>query len=244
MTGLRALQVALGAVCLYLAYATVAPALGGTSGFDRLPPPGGSLNDSFDTALAEQITKKDLFGGLAPALPVEDPTPGKDAEPSSKQFKLLGTMVSSLPDRSLAALMDIRRRESRFVRSGDPLESCSIERIERKRVVIDCNGKLEEFRLEEDDLLASASPGPTTRSAATPVPAPTRPISRSVEDRLEKIREARERNKEREEARARGLMQQAKITPSFGEDGSFQGIIINDAKPDGPLTTVPGILPT
>ena len=243
LTGLRALQFALGAVCLYLAYVTVSPAFASVASAPELP--RGSRAPERAAVETALIVERNLFGSRAPVETKVDEPPENEpiADGILKQkYKLFGTLVSSTPENSIANLFHIAKRESLFLRMNESVERCPIERIERKRVVVRCEKGLEQISIDEDEAPGGAlAAGPVTRRsvAQRPTPAPARAASSDLQARLEKIKAARERNQEREAARARGLMQQAKITPSFGSDGSFEGIIINDAKPDGPLADLP-----
>jgi general secretion pathway protein C len=191
-----------------------------------------------DWAHREIILKRNLFNAslLAPAAPVEEPI--EDLEATRLPLKLLGTAASTPAEFSWAAVEDEEERRTVIVRVSDPIHKATVQRIERRRIVLSENGVLRELALGEDKSVG-ARPPPRPRSRARPprrtARTPTRtPPATAAHDRVEKLAEDRfqmERDDVDDMMRdPTNLFSQARILPKY-EEGEMVGLQINAIKP-------------
>jgi general secretion pathway protein C len=193
-----------------------------------------------DWADREIILKRNLFNAslLAPAAPVEEPI--EDLEATRLPLNLLGTAASTPTELSWAAVEDEEARQTVIVRMSDQIHKATVQRIERRRIVLSENGVLRELTLDDDEEKETAllPPKRRGRDRARPArrtaraPAPTRP--RAARDRVEKL--AKDRfQMEREDVddmmrNPSNLFSQARILPKY-EEGEMVGLQINAIKP-------------
>lgn len=177
---------------------------------------------------------------LVPTAPPTDEQ--EELEATRLPLRLLGTVASSRPELSWAAVEDQDQRKEVVVKLGDPLAGqAKVVGIERRRIILDNRGQREELALEEN-----AGEAPTPRSArARSMRRPNRP-SRSA------ARPARPANNPAGEARVRRLAENrfqvnredvvelagrnpaeifssARILPKY-EGGQMVGIQLNNVK--------------
>lgn len=168
-TLLRALQIGLGALCLYLAYVAVAPLLS-TSPIRKIEASELGRGQPADTAPEHYgvIATRNLFKtrSIPVALDASDASELDEEHPESKlRIVVLGTMASTNPKLSIASVQDETSRETLTVRIGDDVKGAEVEAIERRRIVLRNRGKLEQVTLE-DEKQAKAQPR-SGRSRAT-----------------------------------------------------------------------------
>ena len=160
-TGLRALQIGLGVLCLYLVYTAILPLL---SASPIRPISTRELSRAAPTDDSPQryasIASRNLFktGQVPVAIGSADSSELAEEHPESKlRVLLVGTLASSNPKFSIAVVQDQASRESSTLRVGDDIKGAEIERIEPRRIVVRNRGKLEQVTLEEEGQQASAS---------------------------------------------------------------------------------------
>ncbi|MFO0723252.1 MAG: type II secretion system protein GspC [Myxococcota bacterium] len=107
---------------------------------------------------------------LTPPPPDADTAPkntfkADNCEKTTLRSKLVGTVVSADPDRSVAVFTDATSAASQGLYVGDKLENAEIKSIEWRRVKVDNLGHCEFFSLEDDQ-------PQTLASAAAAVPPP------------------------------------------------------------------------
>jgi general secretion pathway protein C len=127
------------------------------------------------------ILSRNLFNAslLSPSAP-EQTDDLADLEATSLPLVLLGTYnATTNPDDSWAAIEDQETREHLVLRLRDDVKGgkASVVRIERKRIVLDENGKLRVLEFDEGEALAAALPPAlaarrTRRTAAAPAHRP------------------------------------------------------------------------
>jgi hypothetical protein len=109
------------------------------------------------------ILDRNLFNAslLAPVAPVVVEEPEEDLAETKLPLRLLGTAAVLPPELSWAAVEDEAERRTVIVRVNDSLRDASVQRIERRRIVLREGGALRELTLdEEDDKAQAAGAGP------------------------------------------------------------------------------------
>lgn len=173
------------------------------------------------------ILSRNLFNvsTLAPsgAQPAPDETYAKTRLP----LKLLGTAAASDPRLSWAAIEDQKSHEHEVVRVGDHLQDrAEVVRIERRRIVLRNNGKLEELALEKNagsspqsGMMRMGSPGANLASSRNPV------------RRLSDNRYAVDRSDVKSLAgNPAALFSEARIVPKY-QNGAMVGVQVNAIRP-------------
>jgi general secretion pathway protein C len=190
-----------------------------------------------DWADREIILKRNLFNAslLAPAVPVDEPI--EDLEATRLPLRLLGTAASTPAELSWAAVEDEEERRTVIVRVRDPIHKATVQRIERRRIVLSEKGVLRELVL--DDESAAPPPAPLGRGRAGLARRNTRarprpPTPTAARERVEKLAEDRFQM-EREDVddmmrNPANLFSQARILPKY-EEGEMVGLQINAIKP-------------
>ncbi len=188
-----------------------------------------------DWSQREVILTRNLFqvSTLLPEVPLA-PEPGdedEELEATRLPLKLLGTVASSDPRTSWAAVEDTTRRERQVVRAQDRLlDQATVVRIERRRIVLENAGKREELALDAE----GASLAQPLRTAA---PARARPAVADVADLRERVQRLAEdrfqvqRDDVEEVMRNPAeLFSQARILPKY-EEGEMVGVQLNSIQP-------------
>jgi general secretion pathway protein C len=185
----------------------------------------------------EIILKRNLFNAslLAPAAPVEEPV--EDLEATRLPLTLLGTAASTPAELSWAAVEDEEANLTLVVRVTDEIHQATVQRIERRRIVLSEKGVLRELVLDDDESDAprfKSRSRPSTRARARPPARNTRDRRSSARDRVQKLAEDRfqmERDDVDDMLRnPSNLFSQARILPKY-EDGEMVGLQINAIKP-------------
>src|SRR5262249_47160042 len=83
----------------------------------------------------------------------DQPKPDMSAEPvrTSLRVKLLGTLVSTLPNWSIGSILDLGNQKSSTVMLGDRVQNAEVLAIERDRIIIANNGRREFIGAEPGD---------------------------------------------------------------------------------------------
>jgi len=195
------------------------------------------------------ILNRNLFNAslLAPPVPiVVEEEPEEDLAETNLPLKLLGTAAMLPREFSWAAVEDETDRRTLVVRANDPIRNATVERIERRRIVLREGGGLRELTLDEDAELG-ANVGPNARRTAmsgrvAPVKrrAPGRPRARPAPPpptpEPETVRKVDEDSFEVDREEVDGLVRnptalfsQARILPKYDE-GEMIGLQINGIK--------------
>ena len=112
------------------------------------------------------ILDRNLFHSAAGTMALSAAELEEQLEATKLPLGLLGTVASPNPKLSWAAVEDRDSRTHLVLRVGDAVKGqATVERIERKRIVLRENGRLRELSLEEDASVAEAAP-PARRGAA------------------------------------------------------------------------------
>ncbi|HKA15853.1 MAG TPA: type II secretion system protein GspC [Myxococcota bacterium] len=169
----------------------------------------------------EIILSRNLFHSSLAAPPVvaED----EELEKSKLPVTLLGTFAATDPDLSRATLMDKEKNETLVVGIGDQIKNtATVNRIERRRVVITENGAPRELTFGDEE---GAQPTiqrarPTRRAAAA------QSAIRQTQSGVAVSRDAIQKSM-RDPSE---LLSQARVLPKF-EQGQMVGLQVNGIKP-------------
>lgn len=235
---LRALQIALGASCLYLAYASVAVWWSGRAASETALPPAAALEAAMASPAAyEIIGQRNLFRALrAPATPLAPAD--ENLEESNLRLRLLGTVAAIPTSLSLATLEDLGTRESLSVRIGDRIAGATVLDIQRRRIVIENNGRREAISIDDED--TAAGPGSAAARAATGSTAARTPSPANASPRRARVAQPTRGTSSSSASASRAgsidpsvmsLAAQVQFAPSYGPDGSIAGLQIQQVTP-------------
>ena len=137
-------------------------------------------------------------------------------------LKLLGTAAGGTAGLSWAVIEDVQQRETRVVHAEDEIrDGARVERIERRRLILNESGTLRELSLDAEDELAAGKPsapgGGRGRAARGPAPPPDR-VQVDKQDLQQAVRNPS------------SIFQMARILPKY-ENGAIVGLQIHDPKP-------------
>ena len=194
------------------------------------------------------IGERGLFrraGSDSEDLPPPEPLEEELVE-SQLRIRLLGTIASTVPEMSVAAVENQNTRTKLFVRPGDELAAgARVVRIERKLLVLENRGQLEKISLDEEKNGGSAgrkAQAPKGRKNRAGSPAARRSRRKppgfleggvSMSERIQLLREVSEQK--RGAARAQSILTQARIVPRYGEDGVLTGLQLSAIRPESLL---------
>jgi general secretion pathway protein C len=183
-----------------------------------------------DWAARQVILERNLFQAstLLPEEPVE-PTPEEleeQLEATRLPLKLLGTVAASDPNEAWAAVEDTQQRRRLVVRTRDRLlDKATVLRIERRRLVLENDGRREELVLDEAQV-AGLPGGPPRPTAASPVGDLRERVQRLSDNSFQV-----QRNDVQQAMRNPSeLFTQARILPKY-ENGEMAGVQLNAIQP-------------
>lgn len=177
-----------------------------------------------------RILERNLFASaevaeVVPEAVLEDEELAATALP----LKLLGTAASPDATLAFAAIDDLQLRKHRVLTTGGEIAGATVVRIERKRVVLRNQGKLEELTLADQ-----ATPSQVAAQRPTRTQRPT-PVARR-EDLAARVRQVAENRFEVDSQDVQetvrnpaALFSEARILPRY-EEGEMVGIQLNAIK--------------
>jgi len=172
------------------------------------------------------ILTRNLFNASllvpADATPVEE-----DLEATKLPLTLLGTVSAYEPENAWAAIEDRETKQTRTVRVNDTVRAgATVQRIERRRVVLIENGSPRELLLAEDGALQLAAVSP---KRPLPAPGPRRAPGRAQQP--PPLAEPGPLGAPQADIRNPAtLFSQARILPKY-ENGQMIGVQLNAIKP-------------
>jgi general secretion pathway protein C len=171
-----------------------------------------------------------------PTGPAEDTAPEEELQATRLPLKLLGTAASAIAEKSWAAVEDQQNHKQIVVRTQDKLlDQATVVRIERRRLVLENNGKREELALDEDDVGIAAKP--LARVGGPPVP----PSADDLRDRIKQLSDTSfqvDRDKVDETVRNPAeLFSEARILPKY-DNGQMVGVQLSSIKPGSLFETI------
>ncbi len=247
-SGVRILQLILLGTCAYLVYAAISPAIGtGPSTPTRSPSLQEHQSGTPPWNHYQIISQRNLFQSAAAAPRVR--TPAEEIEESKLRMKLHATISGN--GNSIATVEDLSTRERFYVRPGDPIGTAVVEWIERRKVVIQNQGKREAITMDEE----TVSPAPHKRRAprASSRNRPARSRAQRTRERLvnrleqrsparaqtpsrgASLTQQRSPTRGQTPSRAASLTQQATFRPALDEVGEIEGLLIENIQPGSAL---------
>jgi general secretion pathway protein C len=185
------------------------------------PPPPPPRARSW--AEREIILTRNLFHSSLDAPPLTADQLQEELEKSRLPVTLLGTFAASDPAVSRATLMDKEKNETLVVGIGDQIKNtASVQRIERRRVVLLENGAPRELTFGDDQgaqpAIRRANPARRTAAAEPAIRRTQSGVAVSREEIQKSMRDPSE------------LLSQARVLPKF-EQGQMVGLQVNGIKP-------------
>lgn len=180
------------------------------------------------------ILDRNLFqvSTLQPSAPAEPEPADEDEqlEATRLPLKLLGTVAASDPRTAWAAVEETSRRERIVVRPQDKLlDTATVVRIERRRIVLENGGRREELALDEE-----GSPAPVQlargRVAGRPAPADVPGLRERVQQLAQDSYQVERDEVEEAMRNPAELFSQARILPKY-ENGQMTGVQLNSIQP-------------
>jgi len=182
-----------------------------------------------------EIVTRNLFNSteLTVAVPEPEPEVEEDLEETDLPLRLLGTAASEDESLAWAAIDDLGERKHKVVATGGNVRpGATVVRIERKRVVLRNNGRLEELTLDGEQ-----ASGPV---AARRPNRPMRPARTAMRQRnaqlADRVRRVAENHFEVDNADVQetvrnpaSLFSEARILPRY-EEGQMVGVQLNAIK--------------
>jgi type II secretion system protein C len=255
--GLRALNALLVAASAYLLATGVRPLL------STAPVPEASLGAEAEGAAPSAsgrepsferyraVASRDLFRGGPPSAGPPAPPPEEVIEESDLRYRLVGTAAAARdPHRSVAVVEDESSRQTVLVRPDHELSGARVVRIERKRIVVENKGQLQEIKFEENpgalpppgSPAARAAPQKGARRTPNRVPAamPAAPPAVTPAGLQQKVLELSAQASAAAEAtagqsqavkRTQSILTQARIIPRYAEDGAMSGLEVSSIRP-------------
>ncbi len=235
--GLRVFHIALAAGCLYLIYSMVTSFLSPTElaelripSVEELPPSQTSF------ARYEIVGERNLFESRETAQPpAPPPPPEEEIEESQLRLRLLGT-IAGPAHLSIATVEDETSREHLHLRVNDQVgehRNVTVARIERMKLVLNNNGKLEAITLEEP----RTTTRPKQRSSKQRGRARgARKADRAANQRerlLERVNRLKSQKRQSHKP-STNLLAQVRFAPAFDSAGKQNGIQVTEVLP-GPL---------
>jgi len=166
------------------------------------------------------------------AVPEPEPVVEEDLQETKLPLRLLGTAASDDVELTWAAVKDLNERQYKVVATGGEVGGATVVRIERKRVVLRNNGRLEELSLDEEETPTRVAARRPARPAG-PARTAARERSQNLADRVRKVAENRfEVDNDDVQAAVRNpasLFSEARILPRY-EEGQMIGVQLNAIK--------------
>ena len=157
---------------------------------------------------------------------------------SALRVKVLGTLLASAPEWSIASVLDAASNDSTTYMVGDRLQSAEVVAIERKRVILLNVGRREYIDDQPGDgsMPIAAAPMGSPPVAASPVNT-TGPIGQGVRALSENEYEVQRTEIDRTLGDLNNVAMQARIVPAF-KDGVAHGFKLFSIRPDSIYTKI------
>ena len=206
--------------------AAIAPAPSAPTGHASARSTATDPPAALDLARLAQITNLPL---PKPEEEGDQAKPDMSAEPvrTTLRVKLLGTLVSTLPNWSIGSILDLGNQKSSTVMLGDRVQNAEVLAIERDRIIIANNGRREFIGAEAGDGAPPPPPVATTR----PVTEPNQAYGAGIKALDDSNYEVPRTEVDRALANLNDLAMQARIVPAF-KDGQAEGFKLFSIRPD------------
>lgn len=168
---------------------------------------------------------------IAAAEAAETPLENQEAVKTSLRVKLVGTMVANRKEWSMCNIQDVTTNDVRVYMVGDHIQGAEILNIERWRVLINNNGRLEFIDNEPGDgaqpIAANTVVTPPARNSGPAEPALGSGIRQTGEDTYEIEKSEIDKTL----SNLNQVAMQARIVPAF-KDGVATGFKLFSIRPD------------
>lgn len=199
--------------------------------------------DPVATLSMEKVAKLTGLKVPEPEPDVKEPsTPVVDlaAAPvrSGLRVKLLGTLMSAVPEWSIATIQDVVTLKAETYMVGDDLQTAKVLEIERERVIVLNNNRREFIDNTAGD--GTGAPPPVVAMVATPVnnaPPPSTALGAGVKQVSENEYEIPRNEIDKTLSNLNDVAMQARIVPAF-KDGQAQGFKLFSIRPDSIYTKI------
>jgi general secretion pathway protein C len=171
-----------------------------------------------------------------PGQPAADPN--APAVKSAMRVKLLGTLLATAPEWSIASVLDTSNNDSSTYMVGDRLQGAEVLEIERRRVIILNNGRREYIDDQPGDGAPAVAMGPPVTAPGTPVnTTPTAGLGQGIRALNENEYEVPKSEIDRTLGDLNSVAMQARIVPAF-KDGVAHGFKLFSIRPDSIYTKI------
>lgn len=180
-------------------------------------------------------------------VPIPEPTVQEPTEPmvdlnaapvkSPLRVKLLGTLLASQPEWSIASIQDVVTNVSNTYMVGDKIQGAEVLEIERKRVIVLNNSRREYIDDQPGDgsTPVAAAPTPIAAPAVAAAPvnsaAPNNNLGAGIKALSENEYEVPRSEIDRTLGNLNDVAMQARIVPAF-KDGVAHGFKLFSIRPD------------
>ena len=151
---------------------------------------------------------------------------------SSLRVKVLGTLLASAPEWSIASVLDPALNDSTTYMVGDRLQGAEVVAIERKRVILLNGGRREYIDDQPGDGAMPVAAAPVGPAVASPVTtAAAGPVGQGIRALSENEYEVQRTEIDRTLNDLNSVAMQARIVPAF-KDGVSHGFKLFSIRPD------------
>lgn len=178
---------------------------------------------------------------------VQEPTqpqfdPSAAPVKSSLRVKLLGTLLASDPQWSIASIQDVVTNVSNTYMVGDQIQGAQVLEVERKRVIVLNNGRKEYIDDQPGDgsgavAMAPAMPQPTISATPVNTGAPNNNLGSGIKAISENEYEVPKAEIDKTLGNLNDVAMQARIVPAF-KDGVAHGFKLFSIRPDSIYTKI------
>lgn len=235
--GLLGLQVVFVGTSLYFIHSIVTAWLGVTPVPEpSIPAVGSAPERDVSMVRFEVIAKRNLFDSktFEPVVAVVEPE--EKLEETKIRAELVATAAAEPPELSLAAVIDLETNDRLLVRPGDILAGAQVERVERRRLVLNNRGKREALTLEDEKQAGKATRAKRNPPRRTASKRPRRgprkaraDVAGRVRDLAKKAADAQAK-KQPAEDQGGSILTQARMLPSYDDDGQLVGLKLSGIK--------------
>ena len=175
---------------------------------------------------------------VEPAQPGVDPNapPAK----SALRVKLLGTLLATAPEWSIASVLDTATNDPSTYMVGDRIQGAEVVEIERRRMIIVNNGRREYIDDQPGDgasVAMGAAVGPSIPAASPVNTTPGAGLGQGIRALSENEYEVPRSEIDRTLGDLNQVAMQARIVPAF-KDGVAQGFKLFSIRPDSIYTKI------
>lgn len=156
---------------------------------------------------------------------------------SGLRLKLLGTLVSSLPEWSIASVQDAVTQRTQTYMVGDPIQGAEVLEIDRTRVIILNGGRREFIDGSGGDGAAPVAMAPPPVAPPSGKGPPSKGLGQGIRSMTENEYEVPRAEIDRTLSNLNDVAMQARIVPAF-ENGVAEGFKLFSIRPDSIYTKI------